>query len=200
MVVVPRGHARRRVHQHGLRLHPRAILLAALAASAATSRATTDADAHHLHVGHAGAHHDDRDVELGRPRDAHPDRRHRHRPPTPDRPAGRVAQRGPGPRRVPAPRAGIPPFIVGALVYDLQVPRRRSVSGSRSRVSLELAVIVSFGMRFIVNLGRVLGARLAGPARAVERCSTTVASGFAIPSRSSPLGRAAVHACCRGRR
>ena len=94
-----------------------AILFAALRAGGDIGGYTPE-QARHLHVADASADHDDRDVELGRPRDPHPDRRHRHRPPTPDRPAGRVPQpRTSGRAGYQLLARGLPPFLIGALVY-----------------------------------------------------------------------------------
>ena len=77
---------------------------------------------------------------------------------------------------------GLPPFIVGALVYDLKFPESIG-QWLAFAVSLVLAVIVSFGMRFIVNLFAFWVLDWRGLARPLERCSTTVALGFAIPHR-----------------
>lgn len=46
---------------------------------------------------------------------------------------------------------GIVPFVVGALVFDLRVPRD-PITWVAFFVSVFLAVIVSFGIRFILNL------------------------------------------------
>ena len=83
---------------------------------------------------------------------------------------------------------GLPPFLVGALVYDLDVPRRRSGSGARSRSASTLAVVVSFGMRFIVNLLAFWVLDWRG-LLALSSAFTTVASGLRRSrSRSSRRG------------
>lgn len=46
---------------------------------------------------------------------------------------------------------GIPPFLVGALVFDLRLPERPETWGMFA-VSAALAVTVCFGIRFMVNL------------------------------------------------
>jgi ABC-2 type transport system permease protein len=74
---------------------------------------------------------------------------------------------------------GLPPFLIGALFYTLVFP------GSLEQwlafaVSLTLAVIVSFGMRFIVNLLAFWVLDWRG-LLALSSAFTTVASGFAIP-------------------
>ena len=74
---------------------------------------------------------------------------------------------------------GLPPFLIGALFYTLVFP------GSLGQwcafaVSLTLAVVVSFGMRFIVNLLAFWVLDWRG-LLALSSAFTTVASGFAIP-------------------
>ena len=53
---------------------------------------------------------------------------------------------------------GVPPFLVGAAVFDLHYPS--PLDAAAFLVSLTLAVVVSFGFRFALQLGRVLAARL----------------------------------------
>ena len=74
---------------------------------------------------------------------------------------------------------GLPPFIVGALVYDLKFPESIG-QWIAFALSLELAVIVSFGMRFIVNLFAFWVLDWRG-LLALSSAFTTVASGFVIP-------------------
>ena len=174
-----------------------AILLAALRAGGNDRRLRPSRRAH-LHVGHAGAHHDDRDVELGRPRDADPDRRHRHRPPTPDRPAGRLPQRRPGPRRcTSSSRAGCRrsssarssttckfPESLGQWIAFARQPRARGRRELRDALHREPR--------------RVLGARLA---RARSRCRVRSRRCVRVrdpASRSSPRGPRSCSRCCRG--
>jgi ABC-2 type transport system permease protein len=74
---------------------------------------------------------------------------------------------------------GLPPFIVGALVYDLVYPDSIGQVIAFA-ISIELAVIVSFGMRFIVNLLAFWVLDWRG-FLALSSAFTTVASGFVIP-------------------
>jgi ABC-2 type transport system permease protein len=74
---------------------------------------------------------------------------------------------------------GVPPFVVGALVYDLQLPAHPS-TWALFAGSLVLAVVVSFGMRFLVNLGAFWVLDVRG-LHGVSSVLVTVASGFAIP-------------------
>jgi viologen exporter family transport system permease protein len=74
---------------------------------------------------------------------------------------------------------GLPPFLVGALFFELVLP------GSLGQwlafaVSLVLAVVVSFGMRFVVNLLAFWVLDWRG-LLALSSAFTTVASGFAVP-------------------
>jgi ABC-2 type transport system permease protein len=74
---------------------------------------------------------------------------------------------------------GLPPFLVGALVYDLTFPDSFG-QWLAFAISLELAVLVSFGMRFIVNLLAFWVLDWRG-LMALSSAFTTVASGFVIP-------------------
>lgn len=81
---------------------------------------------------------------------------------------------------------GIPPFVVGAIVFDLKLPDG-VVLWCAFVVSVVLAVCVSFAMRFILNLAafwlldyRGVGALVSGV--------WTVLSGFAIPIAFFPGG------------
>lgn len=81
---------------------------------------------------------------------------------------------------------GIPPFVVGAIVFDLYLPAD-VVMWFAFVVSVVLAVCVSFAMRFILNLSafwlmdyRGVGALVSGV--------WTVLSGFAIPIAFFPDG------------
>jgi viologen exporter family transport system permease protein len=85
---------------------------------------------------------------------------------------------------------GLPPFLIGALFYRLVLP------GSFGQwcaflLSLFLAVIVSFGMRFIVNLFAFWVLDWRG-LLALSSAFTTVASGFVIPIAFFPHWIAAV--------
>ena len=55
------------------------------------------------------------------------------------------------------------------------------LAGSRSRLSVVLAVVVSFGIRFLVNLTLVLAARLPRPDARSRSRSTSCFSGALIP-------------------
>ena len=94
---------------------------------------------------------------------------------------------------------GLPPFLVGALVYDLEFPDSLE-QWIAFAISLELAVDRELRHALHREPVRVLGARLAGPACAVE-CVHDGRVGFRrSPSRSSRRGRRACSPCCRGRR
>jgi ABC-2 type transport system permease protein len=74
---------------------------------------------------------------------------------------------------------GIPPFLLGALVFDLQVPSSAGVWAAFV-VSAALAVVVSFGCRFITSMS---GFWLLD-ARGANQLATSVVmffSGFIIP-------------------
>ena len=83
---------------------------------------------------------------------------------------------------------GLPPFFVGALVYDLTVPDSIE-QWIAFAISLELAVVVSFGMRFIVNLLAFWVLDWRG-LLTLSSAFTTVASGFVIPVAFFPDGLA----------
>jgi ABC-2 type transport system permease protein len=83
---------------------------------------------------------------------------------------------------------GLPPFVVGALVYELTVPDSIE-QWVAFAISLELAVVVSFGMRFIVNLLAFWVLDWRG-LLALSSAFTTVASGFVIPVAFFPDGLA----------
>ena len=74
---------------------------------------------------------------------------------------------------------GVPPFLVGALVFELHYPTPLDLAAFV--VSLALAVVVSLGFRFLYNSVRVLAARL--PRRRDRSRSTVILffSGMAIP-------------------
>ena len=201
VVVVPRGHARRRLHEHDLRVHPASRSCSPRSRPGRRdrrllprrTRSPTRGSRKALIMMIAVWNW----VELA---DPDPDRRHRHRPATPDRPAGDVPQRGLRPRAVPAPRRGHPavPRRDARLRPDVPVgPRpvvrvrdqpRRSRSSSAS------------GMRFIVNLLAFWVLDWRG-LLALSSAFTTVASGFVDPARvlPGPWTRDCSW-CCRGRR
>ena len=94
---------------------------------------------------------------------------------------------------------GLPPFLIGALFYTLVFP------GSLGQwcafaVSLTLAVVVSFGMRFIVNLFAFWVLDWRGLLRALERCSRRSRPASRSRSRSSRRGPRSSSSSCRGRR
>jgi ABC-2 type transport system permease protein len=74
---------------------------------------------------------------------------------------------------------GLPPFLVGAFVYELVYPESVG-QWFAFACSLELAIVVSFGMRFIVNLLAFWVLDWRG-LLALSSAFTTVASGFVIP-------------------
>jgi ABC-2 type transport system permease protein len=78
---------------------------------------------------------------------------------------------------------GIPPFVLGALVFELRYPS--PLDGLAFVVSLTLAVVVSFGFRFIYNSVAFWLLDFRG----VVTLSTTVVvffSGMAVPLRFMP--------------
>ncbi len=74
---------------------------------------------------------------------------------------------------------GLPPFVIGALFYTLVIPASFG-QWCAFAVSLTLAVVVSFAMRFIVNLLAFWVLDWRG-LLTLSSAFTTVASGFAIP-------------------
>ena len=74
---------------------------------------------------------------------------------------------------------GVPPFVVGALFFTLRLPHHR-VTYLAYAVSVLLAVVVSFGMRFIMNLGAFWLLDWRGMA-ALSSLLVTALSGFAVP-------------------
>jgi ABC-2 type transport system permease protein len=74
---------------------------------------------------------------------------------------------------------GLPPFLVGALFFTLRLPHH-PLTWLAFAASLVLAVVVSFGMRFIVNLGAFWLLDWRGLAN-LSSLLVTVLSGFAIP-------------------
>jgi ABC-2 type transport system permease protein len=74
---------------------------------------------------------------------------------------------------------GLPPFCIGALVYDLRVPTHIG-PWLAFAASLFLAVIVSFGLRFIANLLAFWVLDYRG-INAMSSLLTTLLSGFAVP-------------------
>ena len=74
---------------------------------------------------------------------------------------------------------GLPPFIVGAIFYTLVLPTSAG-QWFAFAISLVLAVIVSFGMRFIVNVFAFWVLDFRG-LLTLSSAFTTVASGFVIP-------------------
>jgi ABC-2 type transport system permease protein len=74
---------------------------------------------------------------------------------------------------------GIPPFVIGALVFDLRLPEHPA-TWLLFVVSVYLAVCVSFAMRFMVNLSAfwLLDYRGVGGLMAA---AWTFLSGFAVP-------------------
>jgi ABC-2 type transport system permease protein len=79
---------------------------------------------------------------------------------------------------------GLPPFIVGALFFTLRLPHH-GITWLAFALSIVLAVIVSFGMRFIVNLGAFWLLDWRGLAT-LSSLLVTVLSGFAVPLNFYP--------------
>ncbi|MEX0875545.1 MAG: ABC-2 family transporter protein [Actinomycetota bacterium] len=74
---------------------------------------------------------------------------------------------------------GIPPFIVGALFFELRVPTD-PVTWLAFTVSFFLAVTVSFAMRFMVNLSAFWIINERG-VHSIAAAAWTLLSGFTIP-------------------
>jgi len=79
---------------------------------------------------------------------------------------------------------GLPPFLVGALFFTLRLPHH-GITWLAFALSIVLAVVVSFGMRFIVNLGAFWLLDWRGLA-ALSSLLVTVLSGFAVPLNFYP--------------
>lgn len=81
---------------------------------------------------------------------------------------------------------GIPPFVVGALVFDLRLPQQPA-TWLLFIMSVYLAVCVSFAIRFMVNLSAfwLLDYRGVGTLAAA---AWTFLSGFAVPLAFFPVG------------
>jgi ABC-2 type transport system permease protein len=74
---------------------------------------------------------------------------------------------------------GLPPFVIGALVYDLRLPTHAS-TWLLFLVSLALAVAVSFAIRFIVNVSAFWLLDWRG-ANALSVVLSSALSGFIVP-------------------
>lgn len=74
---------------------------------------------------------------------------------------------------------GVPPFLIGAVAYDVRVPGG-AATWLLFTVSLSLAIVVSFAMRFVVNLGAFWVLDFRG-LHGASTVLVTVASGFAVP-------------------
>ncbi len=74
---------------------------------------------------------------------------------------------------------GVPPFIVGAIVFRLSLPLS-PLTWAAFVISLVLAATVSFGLRFIINLSAFWLLDYRGPGR-LAMALWTFLSGFAIP-------------------
>jgi ABC-2 type transport system permease protein len=79
---------------------------------------------------------------------------------------------------------GLPPFIIGALFFTLRLPHH-AVTWLAFAASIVLAVVVSFGMRFIVNLCAFWLLDWRG-LDTVSSLLVTVLSGFSIPLNFYP--------------
>ncbi len=85
---------------------------------------------------------------------------------------------------------GIPPFVVGMLVFDVRLPLSPLVWVA-FLVSIALAATVSFAMRFMVNLSAFWLLDYRGPGRLAAALWTAL-SGFAVPVAFFPEGIGAV--------
>jgi ABC-2 type transport system permease protein len=74
---------------------------------------------------------------------------------------------------------GLPPFFVGALVYDLRLPQH-PITWLAFALSLVLAVTVSFGIRFIVNIVSFWWLDYRGPLSMANVLASAL-SGFIVP-------------------
>jgi ABC-2 type transport system permease protein len=79
---------------------------------------------------------------------------------------------------------GLPPFLIGSLFFTLRLPHH-PVTWLAFAASIVLAVVVSFGMRFIVNLGAFWLLDWRGLAN-LSGLLVTVLSGFAVPLNFYP--------------
>jgi ABC-2 type transport system permease protein len=79
---------------------------------------------------------------------------------------------------------GIPPFVVGALLFDLRVPAH-PVTWLAFVLSCYLAVAVSFALRFIVNISAFWLVNARG-VNALAAGAWTILSGFTIPIAMFP--------------
>lgn len=85
---------------------------------------------------------------------------------------------------------GIAPFVAGMLVFDLRLPLS-PVVWLAFAVSVALAAVVSFAMRFLVNLCAFWLLDYRGPGRLAAALWTAL-SGFAVPIAFFPEGVGAV--------
>lgn len=81
---------------------------------------------------------------------------------------------------------GIPPFLLGALVFDLRLPQRPE-TWFLFAASVALAVWVSFGIRFLTNLSAFWLLDHRGPGN-VLAAVWTFAGGFIVPVAFFPDG------------
>ena len=79
---------------------------------------------------------------------------------------------------------GIPPFVVGALFFDVRLPHN-PLTAPAFIVSILLAVCVSFSMRFMVNLTAFWLLDYRGPGR-LATAMWTFLSGFIVPISFMP--------------
>lgn len=81
---------------------------------------------------------------------------------------------------------GIPPFIVGAVAFDLRLPES-PMTWLWFLVSAYLAVTVSFALRFLVNLSAFWIINQRG-VQSIAAMAWTLLSGFIIPIAFFPVG------------
>ncbi len=81
---------------------------------------------------------------------------------------------------------GIPPFVVGAIAFDLRLPEN-PLTWAAFALSVVLAVAVSFGLRFMVNLTAFWLIDIRG-IHTLAATAWTMLSGFTIPLALFPDG------------
>ena len=172
---VSRGDRRRPVHEHFFGFLIAYVLLAVYDQRDEVGGYDV-ADALDLRLARAGAARRSSPAsgragtELGAPR---PQRRRRHRPVPAARPAAAFFAQDLGRAAYQALCRAAPQFVLGALVFEITAPGRRAPL-ARLRASAScLAIVVSFAVRFLVNLSAfwLLDYRGAAGARARRRAS-----------------------------
>lgn len=81
---------------------------------------------------------------------------------------------------------GVPPFVIGALVFSLRLPEQ-GVTWAAFAVSFVLAVAVSFALRFMANLAAFWLLEVRGVVT-IAGAAWTLLSGFTVPIAFFPDG------------